>query len=55
MEPGGRHVSGTLIAVHMRDVDCQGHGHNASEEDPQYEIKGNRTHHVPMHKGSALR
>ena len=49
------HVSGTIIAVHTRDVDYKGHRHHASEEDPQYEIKSEETDHVAMHKGSALR
>jgi len=48
------HVSGTIVAVHTRDVDYKGHRHHASEEDPQYEIKSDKTDHVAMHKGSAL-
>jgi hypothetical protein len=28
--------------------------HRASEDDPQYEIKSDRTDHVAAHKGSAL-
>lgn len=34
-----RHVSGTIIAVHTRDVGYKGYRHHASEEDPQYKIK----------------
>jgi len=28
--------------------------HHASEEDPQYEIKSDKTDHIAAHKGSAL-
>ncbi|MDH2384933.1 MULTISPECIES: DUF2945 domain-containing protein [Bradyrhizobium] len=48
------HVSGTIIRVHTRDFDYKGHMHRASEADPQYEIKSDKTDHVAAHKGSAL-
>ncbi len=47
-------VSGTIIRVHTADVDYKGYTHHASEADPQYEIKSDRTDHVAMHKGRAL-
>jgi hypothetical protein len=47
-------VSGTIIAVHTRDFDYKGHTHRASEAEPQYEIRSDRTDHVAAHKGSAL-
>ena len=47
-------VSGTIIAVHTRDFDYKGHRRQASEDDPQYAIKSDRTDHVAAHKGSAL-
>jgi len=49
------HVSGTIIKVHTRDFDYKGHTHRASKDDPQYEIKSDKTDHVAAHKGSALR
>jgi len=49
------HVSGRIIRVHTRDVDYKGYTHHAKPDDPQYEIKSDRTDHVAMHKGSALR
>jgi len=49
------HVTGTVIAVHTRDFDYKGHTHHASKEDPQYEIKSDKTDHVAAHKGAALR
>lgn len=48
-------VSGTIIAVHERDFDYKGHTHRASRDDPQYEIRSDKTDHVAAHKGSALR
>lgn len=49
------HVSGHIIKIHTRDFDYKGHTHRASADDPQYEIKSDRTEHVAAHKGSALR
>ena len=48
-------VSGVIIAVHTRDFDYKGYTHHASKEDPQYEIKSDKTDHVAAHKGSVLR
>ncbi|MET3651796.1 DUF2945 domain-containing protein [Dyella japonica] len=47
-------VSGTIIAVHSRDFDFKGYTHHASEDDPQYEIKSDKTDHIAAHKGAAL-
>ena len=47
-------VSGTIIAVHTSDFDYKGYRHRATEADPQYEIKSDRTDHVAAHKGGAL-
>ena len=47
-------MSGTIIAVHTRDFDYKGHRRHASEDDPQYAIRSDRTDHVAAHKGSAL-
>jgi hypothetical protein len=47
-------VSGTIIAIHTRDFDYKGHVHHASKDDPQYEIKSDKTDHIAAHKGSAL-
>lgn len=48
------HVSGTIIKVHTTDSDYKGYRHHASKEDPQYEIKSDKTDHIAMHKGAAL-
>lgn len=47
-------VTGRIIAVHTADFDYKGHTHRASAEDPQYEIKSDRTDHIAAHKGGAL-
>lgn len=47
-------VSGTIIAIHTSDFDYKGHTHHATKDDPQYEIKSDKTNHVAAHKGSAL-
>jgi hypothetical protein len=47
-------VSGTIIAIHTADLDYKGHTHHASEEDPQYEIKSDKTDHIAAHRGDAL-
>lgn len=48
------HVTGTIIAVHTRDFDYKGHRHRASADEPQYEIRSDRTDHVAAHKGRVL-
>ena len=47
-------VSGTIIKIHTSDFDYKGYTHHASEDDPQYEIKSDKTDHVAAHKGVAL-
>jgi hypothetical protein len=49
------HVSGTIIKVHTKDVDYKGYTHHASQDEPQYEIQSDKTDHIAMHKGAALR
>lgn len=49
------HVSGHITKVHTKDVAYKGYTHHASEVDPQYEIKSDKTDHVAMHKGPALK
>jgi Hypervirulence associated proteins TUDOR domain len=48
-------VSGRIVKVHAKDVDWKGYVHHASKDDPQYEIKSDKTDHVALHKGTALR
>jgi hypothetical protein len=48
------HVSGHIIKVHTSDFDYKGHTHRASRDDPQYEIKSDKSDHNAAHKGPAL-
>lgn len=48
-------VTGKIVAVHTEDFDYKGYTHHASPDDPQYEIKSDKTDHVALHKGRALR
>jgi hypothetical protein len=48
-------VSGRIVRVHTRDVNYKGYVHHASTDDPQYEIKSDKTDHIALHKGRALR
>jgi hypothetical protein len=49
------HVSGKIIEVHTKNADYKGYTHHASSDDPQYEIKSDKTDHIAMHKGGALK
>lgn len=48
-------VSGRIVRVHTRDFDYKGHTHRASPDDPQYEIRSDRTEHVAAHRDSVLK
>ena len=58
----GNHVSseagrirGRIVRVHTKDVSYKGYVHHASADDPQYEIESDKTGHIALHKGRALR
>lgn len=48
-------VSGRILRVHTKDVNYKGYVHHASEKEPQYEIKSDKTDHIALHKGTALK
>lgn len=48
------HVSGRIVGIHTSDFDYKGYTHHASKDDPQYEIKSDKTEHIAVHKGTAL-
>jgi hypothetical protein len=48
-------VSGRIIRVHTGDLNYKGYVHHASRDDPQYEIKSDKTDHIALHKVRALR
>ena len=47
-------VSGTILKVHVENVDYKGYTHHASPENPQYEIKSDKSDHIALHKSTAL-
>lgn len=47
-------VSGRITKIHTADFDYKGHRRRASPQEPQYEIKSDKTEHIAAHKGSAL-
>ena len=49
------HVSGRIVKVHTKNVNYKGYVHHASKEDPQYQIKSDRTDHIALHKTAALK
>lgn len=50
----GGYVTGIIIKVHTSDFDYKGYTHHATEEEPQYEIKSDKSDHIAAHKGEAL-
>jgi Hypervirulence associated proteins TUDOR domain len=48
-------VTGRVIKIHTKDVNYKGYTHHATKDDPQYEIKSDKTDHIALHKGSALK
>jgi len=48
------YVSGKIIKIHYADFNYKGYTHHASKEEPQYEIKSDKSDHIAAHKGSAL-
>jgi hypothetical protein len=48
-------VRGRIIRVHLNNVTRKGYVHHASPDEPQYEIKSDKTDHVALHKAAVLR
>ncbi|WP_336645198.1 DUF2945 domain-containing protein [Microbacterium sp. USHLN186] len=47
-------VRGRITKVHTSDFEFMGRTRRADEDEPQYEIKSDKTDHVAAHKDSAL-
>ena len=47
-------VTGTIVKVHTKDFDYKGYMHHATEDDPQFEIKSDKSDHIAAHKSGAL-
>ena len=48
-------VSGSITRVVTSKIQFKGYTVHASPDEPQYEIRSDKTDHIAMHKGSALR
>ncbi len=48
-------VQGTIKKIITSEIEFKGYTVHASKEEPQYLIKSNKTEHLAMHKGSALK
>jgi hypothetical protein len=48
-------VRGTIRKKHISEITFKGYTVHASKEEPLYLIKSDKTDHLAMHKGSALR
>ena len=48
-------VRGKIVKVHRSDVNYKGYVHHATPDEPQYEIKSDKTDHVALHKAKVLR
>jgi len=46
---------GRITRVITTRMTLKGYTVHASKDEPQYEIKSDKTDHIAMHKGSALR
>jgi hypothetical protein len=47
-------VSGQIIEIHTTNFKYKGYTHHATPDEPQYEIKSDKTDHIAAHKASAL-
>jgi hypothetical protein len=48
-------VRGTIHKKVTYEITFKGYRHHASKEEPQYIIKSDKTDHLAIHKGSALK
>jgi hypothetical protein len=48
-------VRGTIVKKVTAPTTFKGYTRHASKEEPQYLIKSDKTDHLAMHKGSALK
>lgn len=48
-------VRGVIVKKIISDVRVKGYVHHASKDEPQYLIKSDKTDHLAIHKGKALK
>lgn len=47
-------VTGHIVRVVTSEIEFRSYTRHATKDEPQYEIKSDKTDHIAMHKGSAL-
>ncbi|HAB03346.1 MAG TPA: DUF2945 domain-containing protein [Pseudomonas sp.] len=47
-------IDGKVVKVHTEDVEFLGRQRHCSKDEPQYEVKSDKTGHLAMHKEEAL-
>jgi hypothetical protein len=48
-------VRGVIVKKVVSDIRFKGYVHHASKDEPQYIIKSDKTDHIAIHKGRALK
>lgn len=48
-------VRGVIVKKVVSDTPFKGYVHHASRDEPQYIIKSDKTDHIAIHKGKALK
>ena len=48
-------VRGVIVKKVVSNIRFKGYVHHASKDEPQYIIKSDKTDHIAIHKGRALR
>jgi hypothetical protein len=48
-------VRGTITKKVTSEIQFKGYTRHASKDEPQYMIKSDKTDHIAMHKGTALK
>lgn len=48
-------VRGVIVKKVVSDIRFKGYVHHASKDEPQYITKSNKTDHIAIHKGRALK
>ncbi|KPX32792.1 MULTISPECIES: DUF2945 domain-containing protein [Pseudomonas syringae group] len=48
-------IHGKVTKVHVKDVEFMGKQRPASKDEPQFEVKSDKTGHLAMHHAEALK
>ncbi|HWT40231.1 MAG TPA: DUF2945 domain-containing protein [Dongiaceae bacterium] len=48
------HVTGHIVKIHTKNFEVNGYTHHCTEDQPQYEIKSDKTDHIAYHKAGSM-